>query len=607
MWAATVRDTTVRLPDGVLVPAPDRILLVRGRAARRRPIGRRHRARVPGLGRDRAAVGGRAPARARSAPARPRGRSQPVLGRTSLDSLLALGERVYLRGAYDTAARALDRSARSARRAAHDSLAEARALTWLGLAAWRQGDYRAARRLGEEALALKRRLARPGRLFKSYNALGLLAWNEGRLARCHPAVREASAAARAAGDAKGIASASGNLALVQTELGEFEEARRGFDSMRVAGRALGDARIEGNALTNLGMLAVRVGDPAARHPPARLGAGPLPRGGLSHRRAERAGPARYRVCRARAAAPGARRARQRARSCPGARGSGRTRRATSRRWPSCTAMRATCSARSSCTPAPSRSTESSGLTVEAGADLRSQAEIQGELGAMERAWPRAAGARQPSGCRLAVRGADRSAAAGGPRGGGPSGGARTSASLGRADARATRLGVRRARRAGGPGGGADRGPELGRRARARGRSRARRAISRTAGTAWSRRRSRSRPVRSPRLGRLDSAAAVGRRAMAALERVRGGYGSGELRTSYLAGKQGAYADLAEVLRRLGRTEEAFEVADAARGRALVEGLATRERESGMSGACRAARWRGGRRAASHDRGADGAG
>jgi hypothetical protein len=55
-----------------------------------------------------------------------------------------------------------------------------------------------------------------------------------------------------------------------------------------------------------------------------------------------------------------------------------------------------------------------------------------------------------------------------------------------------------------------------------------------------------------RLGRLDSAAAVGRRALVALERVRGSYGSGVLRTSYLAGKQGAYADLAEVLRRLGR-------------------------------------------------------
>ena len=90
-------------------------------------------------------------------------------------------------------------------------------------------------------------------LFKSYNALGLLAWNEGRLSDATELFGRASAAARAAADLKGIASASGNLALVQTDLGQFDEARRGFDSMRVAGRALADARIEGNALTNLGM------------------------------------------------------------------------------------------------------------------------------------------------------------------------------------------------------------------------------------------------------------------------------------------------------------------------------------------------------------------
>jgi hypothetical protein len=85
-------------------------------------------------------------------------------------------------------------------------------------------------------------------------------------------------------------------------------------------------------------------------------------------------------------------------------------------------------------------------------------------------------------------------------------------------------------------------------------------------------------------GRLDSAAAVGRRAVAALERVRGGYESGQLRASYLADRQGTYAELAEVLRRLGRTEEAFEVADASRGRTLVEGLASVGRGPASAGA-----------------------
>ena len=152
------------------------------------------------------------------------------------------------------------------------------------------------------------------------------------------------------------------------------------------------------------------------------------------------------------------------------------------------------------------------------------------------------------------------------------------------------LGVRRARaqvalaeariadRAGGPAAGAPRA------ARRTGRS-CRRGLWH-----WSRRRSASRLARWPRLGRLDSAAAVGRRALVALERVRGRYGSGVLRTSYLAGKQGAYADLAEVLRRLGRTEEAFEVADAARGRALVEGLASAQGAAASVGTSRAVRF-----------------
>src|SRR5687768_9762595 len=76
-----------------------------------------------------------------------------------------------------------------------------------------------------------------------------------------------------------------------------------------------------------------------------------------------------------------------------------------------------------------------------------------------------------------------------------------------------------------------------------------------------------------RAGRLDSAAAVGRRGIAALERVRGSYASAMLRTSYLAGHRAAYDDLGHVLRQLGRSEEALEVADAARGRAFLEHIA----------------------------------
>jgi CHAT domain-containing protein len=71
---------------------------------------------------------------------------------------------------------------------------------------------------------------------------------------------------------------------------------------------------------------------------------------------------------------------------------------------------------------------------------------------------------------------------------------------------------------------------------------------------------------------LDSAAVVGRQAVSAIERARSDQGSGLLRTAYLADRGRAYTDLVSVLLRLGRQEEAFEFADAARGRALLEHL-----------------------------------
>jgi CHAT domain-containing protein len=75
------------------------------------------------------------------------------------------------------------------------------------------------------------------------------------------------------------------------------------------------------------------------------------------------------------------------------------------------------------------------------------------------------------------------------------------------------------------------------------------------------------------LGQLEAAAAAGAQAIAAVERIRGSYRSDELRTSYAAGKSALYADQALLLLRLGRAQEAFRVADAARGRALLEHLA----------------------------------
>ena len=76
------------------------------------------------------------------------------------------------------------------------------------------------------------------------------------------------------------------------------------------------------------------------------------------------------------------------------------------------------------------------------------------------------------------------------------------------------------------------------------------------------------------LGNLDSAAAAGYAAVDALERVRGSLGSGTLRSAFLASKTAVYSQLVDVLLDQGDLERAFEVADAVRGRALLEHLAS---------------------------------
>jgi hypothetical protein len=63
---------------------------------------------------------------------------------------------------------------------------------------------------------------------------------------------------------------------------------------------------------------------------------------------------------------------------------------------------------------------------------------------------------------------------------------------------------------------------------------------------------------------LDRAAAAGTRAIEAIGRMRSGLGSGQLRTSFVAARRDTYSLQVEILLRLGRAEEAFEVADAAR-------------------------------------------
>jgi CHAT domain-containing protein len=117
--------------------------------------------------------------------------------------------------------------------------------------------------IGERAVAMKLRLGMKKDLFRSYNALGLLAQSQGALAEAESLFTKAHAAASAAGDTASIAKALGNLGLVHADAGAFDRARVEFKTLADVAHRNSDSTAEGNALANLGMLEARSGDAAA--------------------------------------------------------------------------------------------------------------------------------------------------------------------------------------------------------------------------------------------------------------------------------------------------------------------------------------------------------
>jgi len=131
---------------------------------------------------------------------------------------------------------------------------------WLGLAAWRLGDFKSARFEGEKSLAMKRRLQMDPELARSFNALGLLAWHEGRQRDALQHFDSAKVSATRNQDETGVARALLNIPLVQVELGDFDTARQGFLTAVTAAKVLDDDLMQGNALANLAMVEIRLGN-----------------------------------------------------------------------------------------------------------------------------------------------------------------------------------------------------------------------------------------------------------------------------------------------------------------------------------------------------------
>jgi len=494
-------------------------------------------------------------------------------------ALVSAGESSYWAGNYDSA-RTTWQVSLSRARATGDDTAQARILTWLGLTSWRKGDYRDARQLGETALSMKLRLHLDADLFKSYNALGLLAWNEGRLGDATALYNKAMAIARAQRDQEGLGKASGNLALVYGELGEFAKAKEGFVVMRTVGHDLKDARIEGNAVDNLGMLQIKLGEPASAIPTlleARRLYHSISYGNGEQNALGQLGTAYAALGNHTAAFA----------SLDSALALSR---AEGLRQEQASNLELIAELYSDAGDVPlalrfygdAQAIEKDlGLSIQWAANLRNTAVINANLGKIDVATASATEAlhmhRSAKARTEEVRDllflAELNQAANHPQ-----------AVADHLDAAARlieQLHWRRAR------------VELAlTRARIADRTHDPRATLRALrsidsdlpgaglGLEWETFSLRARA--HARLGALDSAIVNGRRAVAAVERIRSSIGSGMLRSSYLADRESAYLDLVDVLLRRGRVEEALETSDKMRGRALQEHLIALETDTSGS-------------------------
>jgi len=488
-------------------------------------------------------------------------------------ALLLRADSLYRRD-FDSARVAYDSTIVVARRDA-DSLTLARALTSRGNAAWRLGRYDEAKRIGEEALALKLRLHLDSELPKSYAGLGLLAQARGQLEVALPLLTRGLAASIAAGDSAYIAKSHNNLGLTLTDLGEFDRARAELDAARTMAAARDDVIVETSAGINLGKLELETGDPTAA---------------LLWLRGTRARSAElhYFVGEENAL--------------------GQMARAHAALGEPTLAIAYTDSALALA--------RKHGLDEPETDDLHQMAELYQSAGQYKPSLQFLSQARAlADSLGMMTKLAHVSLAQ-----------SRAYAALGNlrvARAHATAL-VSRLRREGARGDeleaelyAAELAQRAGDRAGAEARLDTASAIAASLGTALARVRvalTRARVLDARagagdvvtalasiggdsllltadeqterdallararlRLGAVDSAIAAGRRAVAGAERIRARLLTGELRAGYIAGRAAVYADLVMALLRKGEVDEAFRVADAARGRSLTERLGSESR------------------------------
>ncbi|MBV7329319.1 tetratricopeptide repeat protein [Chloroflexi bacterium TSY] len=130
----------------------------------------------------------------------------------------------------------------------------------LGNVACYQGDYKAARILHEESLAIKRELKDDWGIAISLNNLGAIAQNQDDYETALFRYEESLAIRRTLRDKQGISSSLNNIALVMRYKGNYKRARALHEESLAIDRELGDKRGIAMSLNGLGIVAYETGD-----------------------------------------------------------------------------------------------------------------------------------------------------------------------------------------------------------------------------------------------------------------------------------------------------------------------------------------------------------
>jgi tetratricopeptide (TPR) repeat protein len=126
------------------------------------------------------------------------------------------------------------------------------AMRWSALMARKQGDFKTARALAQEAAAAQRAAGDVRGLAHSLNLLGMVAVGEGDYERAKALYDESLSIREQQGDEIGVHDTMHNLGLVALEQGDFREARRLLEAALALGRTSQSERSVANSLTDLG-------------------------------------------------------------------------------------------------------------------------------------------------------------------------------------------------------------------------------------------------------------------------------------------------------------------------------------------------------------------